>query len=280
MQKITKVIHLADIHIRNFQRHQEYKEVITEFLKQAKEIVDENGKESTRICIVGDLVHSKITVSNEQNQLLSWFLRECDKICKTIIISGNHDFLENNKDRVDSLTPIVQMLELPNIIYLDMELGYKGGFYEDENIMWSLFSVFDNHTPIDIKLKKIEYSDKIFLSLFHGMTIGLKNESGFMFEHGKSLEMFDGSDAVLCGDVHLRQEQDYNGIKIVQPGSLIQQNFGETVNSGHGFLIWDLFDTTDITYEEHDISSDYGYYKFRINSLEDLNENVEEFVNF
>jgi predicted phosphodiesterase len=146
--------------------------------------------------------------------------------------------------------------------------------------MWSLFSVFDNHSPIDIKLKKIEHPDKLFLSLFHGMTIGLKNESGFMFEHGKSLEMFDGSNAVLCGDVHLRQEQDYNGIKIVQPGSLIQQNFGETVNRGHGYLVWDLNDIEDITYEECDIQSEYGYYKFRINSLDDLENNVEEFVNF
>ena len=194
-----------------------------------------------------------------------------------LLIAGNHDFLEGNRDRLDSITPIIKMLELPNVIYLDMELGYKGGFYYDNNVAWCLFSVFDEHSQIDIKLKKIEFPDKIFISLFHGMTIGLKNESGFIFENGKSLDMFDGSSAVLCGDIHLRQEQDYNGVKIVQCGSLIQQNFGEIAKSKHGYLVWDV-DTLE--YEEHDIQTEYGFYKFKINSTDDVENGTEEFSNF
>lgn len=273
---IKKVIHLADLHIRNFQRHEEYKEILTEFLNQAREIVEENGKDETRIVIVGDLVHQKIVVSNEQNILLSWFLRECNNICKTILISGNHDYMESNKMRLDSITPVIKMLELPNVVYLDMELDYKGGFYEDDNVMWSLFSVFDDHTPIDVKIKKVDHPDKIFISLFHGMTVGLRNEAGFVFEHGKSLDMFDGSDCVMCGDVHLRQEQNFNGIKIVQPGSLIQQNFGETV-SNHSYLLWDL---ETMEYEAKDIQHDYGFYKFKISSIAEAEDGLEEFVNF
>ena len=280
MVKVTKIIHMADIHLRNYQRHQEYKEVLTEFLKQAKDIADENGVENTRIALVGDLLHSKISTSNEQSLFLSWFLRECDLVCKTLIISGNHDFQENNLDRIDSITPIVQMLQLPNVVYLDMELEYKSGFYEDENIMWSVFSVFDNHSLIDIKLKKIEFPDKIFLSLFHGMTIGLKNDYGMVFDQGKSLEMFDGSSAVLCGDVHLRQEQEYNGIKIVQPGSVIQQNFGETVGRGHGYILWDLSDPENIEYEGVDLENQYGFYKFRLSNYMDAENGTEEFINF
>lgn len=277
MKKVTKVIHMADIHIRNFQRHEEYTIVFKEFLKQAKEIVAENGVNETRLLIAGDLYHTKLTTSNEQSLLLSWFLRECDKICKTIIIAGNHDFQETNSERIDSITPIIKMLNLENVKYLDMELDYKGGFYEDENIMWSVFSVFDNHTPIDVKLNKIEHPEKLYIGLFHGMTIGLKNETGFMFEHGKSLEMFNGCDVVMCGDVHLRQEQDHNGLKIVQPGSLIQQNVGETAMSKHGFILWDL---ETLEYEEHDIENEYGFYKFRINSITDPENSLEEFVNF
>lgn len=278
MQKITKIIHLADIHIRNFQYHQEYKEMITKFLVEAKEIAEENGKDSTRIVIVGDLTHSKINSSNEQNMLLSWFFKECNNIAKTLIICGNHDFLEANKSRLDSITPIIKMLDLPNVKYLDMELGYRGGFYEDGNIMWSLFSVFDDHAKIDIKLSKIDHPDKTYVSLFHGMTVGSKNDNGLIFENGISLDMFDGSDVVMCGDIHCRQEQNYNDVKIVQSGSLIQQNFGETAASrGHGFLLWDV---ETLEYEEHDIESDYGFYKFKITSLEDLENGTEEFVNF
>jgi DNA repair exonuclease SbcCD ATPase subunit len=43
---------------------------------------------------------------------------------------------------------------------------------------------------------------------------------------------------------------------VVYAGSLVQQNFGETLD-GHGFLVWDL-DT--MTYEAVDIQNDYGYY--------------------
>jgi DNA repair exonuclease SbcCD ATPase subunit len=47
-----------------------------------------------------------------------------------------------------------------------------------------------------------------------------------------------------------------SGCKVVYAGSLVQQNFGETLDK-HGFLAWDL-DT--MTYEEIDIKNDYGYY--------------------
>ena len=280
MKKITKVIHLADIHLRNFKRHDEYKEIFQKFLSEAKNISNENGSDNTRIVIAGDLLHQKITVSNEQLIIISWFLRECNNICKTILIAGNHDFLEANKERVDSITPIIKMLELSNVKYLDMELGYEGGFYEDENVIWSLFSVFDDHKNIDIKLKKIDNPDKIFISLFHGMTIGLKNDNGFVFDNGKSLDMFDGSNIVMCGDVHCRQEQTFNGIKIVQPGSLIQQDKSESAKRGHGYLLWDISDKNNIYYEEHDIESDYGFYKFKATSIEDIENGTEEFVNF
>lgn len=65
-------------------------------------------------------------------------------------------------------------------------------------------------------------------------------------------------------------------IPIVYPGSFIQQNVGESVSS-HGFLLWDV---DDLEYEEYNIDSDYGFYKFKINSVKDIEDNTEEFVNF
>jgi len=57
--------------------------------------------------------------------------------------------------------------------------------------------------------------------------------------------------------------------------SLIQQNFGETVNK-HGFLFWDV---ESRTYTECDIETDFGFYQFKINSLDDLDNNVEVLTN-
>jgi DNA repair exonuclease SbcCD ATPase subunit len=73
--------------------------------------------------------------------------------------------------------------------------------------------------------------------------------------------MFDGYDLALLGDIHKRQELiSPKGCKCVYAGSLVQQNFGETLDK-HGFLVWDL-DT--LTYEEVDIKNDYGYYTMDI----------------
>ena len=64
-------------------------------------------------------------------------------------------------------------------------------------------------------------------------------------------------------------------IPIAYSSSLIQQNFGETV-SKHGYLWWDL---ESKTFEEFDIDTDYGFYQFKIKSLEDLENNTEVITN-
>jgi DNA repair exonuclease SbcCD ATPase subunit len=52
------------------------------------------------------------------------------------------------------------------------------------------------------------------------------------------------------------------GCKVVYAGSLVQQNFGETLDK-HGFLVWDL-DT--MSYEAVDIHNEYGYYTMDIDN--------------
>ncbi len=64
-------------------------------------------------------------------------------------------------------------------------------------------------------------------------------------------------------------------IPIAMPSSLIQQGFGETVDK-HGFLFWDV---ATRTYEEHDIPTRYGFYQFKIKSLDDLEKGIEEHTN-
>ena len=80
---------------------------------------------------------------------------------------------------------------------------------------------------------------------------------------------------VLLGDIHKRQVFNYKGIPIAYPSSLIQQNFGETV-SKHGYLIWDV---NDMTYTEHDITTRYGFYQFKVNSLDDIDNGDEKLLN-
>ena len=64
-------------------------------------------------------------------------------------------------------------------------------------------------------------------------------------------------------------------VPVVMPSSLIQQNFGETV-SKHGYLWWDL---ETKTFEEFDINTNYGFYQFKMKSMEDLTNNSEKITN-
>lgn len=275
---VKKIIHVADIHIRNIKRHDEYKIQFTKFIDKCKEVLTdcECKYEEARIVLVGDLFHQKIQISNEQTVLFSWFMRQLHEIAPIILVSGNHDLMESNMDRMDSITPIIELLGLPNIKYVDKELNYKSGCVVDDNLVWGLYSIFDNYNAPDIKLERINYPDKKFIGLFHGAITGAKTDIGFEIEHGVSADIFGSFDVVLCGDIHKRQEIYFEETKIVYPGSLIQQDIGESV-SAHGFLLWDV-ETFD--YDSFDLDNDFGFYKFKISSVQDMELGTEEFVNF
>ena len=122
---IKKLVHFSDLHLRLIKDHDLYKTILTDMFNQFKEI------QPDRVVFTGDLVHSKNQVSPELIEMVRWVLDECSKIAKTIIIVGNHDMLENNLSRLDTLTPIIQSMDNDNIVY------YKDrGVYQDENIDW------------------------------------------------------------------------------------------------------------------------------------------------
>ena len=86
--------------------------------------------------------------------------------------------------------------------------------------------------------------------------------------------IFDGCDFVCCGDIHLYQVMNYHGTPIVQPSSMVQQDFGESVDN-HGYVVW------NVETKEHkhiNLESDYGFYTFKINSITDIEEEMEKLV--
>jgi DNA repair exonuclease SbcCD nuclease subunit len=268
---VKKIIHLSDIHIRTFRLHDEYKEVFVTLLKDIKELIKDYQREEVRIVIAGDLVHQKIVISNEQLILGTWLLRSLEKIAPVIIIAGNHDLLENNKDRMDSITPMVQFLPDSNINFFK-----ESKCYLDDNIVWCVYSIFEGNTRPDIESARLTFGDdKTYVGLFHGPIIGLKTDLGYEIDHGYGLEIFEGCDIVMCGDIHKRGGFNYKDVPIFMSSSLIQQNFGENV-SKHGFLLWDV---ESKTFTEHDVENKYPYYQFKIKSLEDLETGSEKLTN-
>jgi DNA repair exonuclease SbcCD ATPase subunit len=260
MSKLKRIYHIADIHIRNVKRHKEFREVFYSMFDEIKK----RGTEDSIIYLAGDIAHAKLEMSPELLKEISWLLTECTKHCETILIAGNHDCNMNNSDRLDVLTPIVDALKLPNLHYLRDTQVYGIG-----DVDFAVFSIFDNKNNWP-KADTLFANKKI--ALFHGPVDNSQTDIGYVVSSRHfTTDMFDGYDLALLGDIHKRQEMiSPKGCKVVYAGSLVQQNFGETLDK-HGFLVWNL-DT--MTYEEVDIQNDYGYY-----TMDVINGVVPDIIN-
>jgi DNA repair exonuclease SbcCD nuclease subunit len=269
---IKKVIHLADIHIKNYQRMGEFKEATSLLVNDIRSSINGLKREEVRILVAGDLVHQKNTVSNELFAFVAYFLRELEKIADVLVISGNHDLIINNNSRVDTLTALFETANFQHCRFLDKELDYKSGLIKDENVTWALYSIWEDYmTP---ELFNAENGTKI-IGLFHGPLISSALSNGVKMENGIDMSIFEGCHCVMAGDIHKRQILNYKGIEIVYPGSMLQQNYGESIGE-HGFAIWDI-DTLKCSF--NDLETEYGMYKFQITSLEDIDLNKEVLIN-
>lgn len=242
--QIDKIYHLADLHIRNYQRHKEYREVFQKFLDN----VDSDGLLNSIIYIAGDIAHAKTDMSPELVSEISWFLTECANRRETVIITGNHDCNLNNSSRLDVLTPIVENLNNDKIHYLR-----DTGIYNIHNLTFVVYSILDNKENWP---KASEVSGENKIVLFHGPVNKAKTDIGYTVSSDSfQVDMFDGFDMALLGDIHKRQTfgEGYEWVAYV--GSLVQQNHGELLEN-HGYLIWDV---PTRTFTEHHIHNEYGY---------------------
>lgn len=255
VREFTNIVQVADIQIRLTKRHDEYREVFNRLFDEVK-----NTPKSTAVVIVGDIVHSKLDLSPECVQVTKEFLVGLANIRPTILVAGNHDTNLTNKNRLDSLSPIVEAINHKNLHYLK-----KSGLYSLGDICFNNYSVFDNDyiKGVDIpQIYKNEY--RYFVCLFHGTVDGAVSEMGFkLVNKSVPLSMFDNHDIVLLGDIHKMQDlQTYenNSPAIHYCGSLIQQNHGEELEN-HGYSFWNL---STRSYEHVDVSNDYGYFTVKI----------------
>jgi DNA repair exonuclease SbcCD nuclease subunit len=257
---IKRLVHFSDLHIRLFKDHDLYRGILEQAFKEWASV------QPDRIVFTGDLVHSKNQMTPELVEFVAWVLSECAKIAKTIVIIGNHDFLENNNTRLDALTPIIDSLKNDNIVYLK-----NRGVYDDDNVNWCVYSLMEHNIPPDI-----QKSDKKNIGLFHGPIQGLYTDIGYKFEDGFDVDKFSGCDLVLCGDIHKRQVFDIpGGKKAYMVGSTIQQNFGEKIDK-HGYGVYDV--ETD-QYDFVDLPNPKPFLKFQIKSIDDLVNGAEKLLN-
>lgn len=273
---IKKVIHIADIHIPNSEDNRPYSEMMKGFISEViKEIVKYN-RDEVRIVIVGDIFQQKIKASNESKTMFHNMLNAFNLVAKTILVAGNHDMLENNTDRQDSISPTFEINNVyPNVTYADKVLGYKSGCIIDDNVIWAVYSMFDKFARPNIEGSDENYKDKTVVGLYHGDMVGTSTDVGRVFDSGINADVFKGCDCVMAGHIHKFQEVKKNGVPVVYPSSVFQQNCDENTTR-HGFVVWNL---ETMKYELHEVPNDYKIYKFEIRSYEDVNDDVERLLN-
>ena len=254
LEKVDYILHIADLHIRNWKRHKEFREVF----KRLYKAVDELPPNSI-VTVGGDIVHAKTDMSPELIQMVSNLFEELASRVPTIVICGNHDTNLNNNNRLDALTPIVEASNNPNLFYLR-----DSGFYEIGNVGLSVMSLLDtkeSYITVDKIPEGKTYNQ--LLAMYHGTIANSQVDSGLFLSHGLDWEIFAGFDAVLLGDIHKRQILSQENPYMFYPGSLVQQNFGESFD-GHGYAILDVRESGKIGCEYFDIPNEYGFYTLDI----------------
>ena len=229
-----KFSHISDIHIHNLKYHKEQKQVfekVYEHLKANK--VDVN-------ILTGDLFHIKGNVTPEAYQAAADFLKTLADIAPTHIILGNHDLILSNKNRLDSVSPVVDALNHPALFLHKNSAEVIVG----DNFVLNVMSIIDEQE----NWLSVSNPDVVNIGLYHGSVAGVLTDQNWVMTHGEiDVEKFVDFDYVLLGDIHkANQILDTEG-RVRYAGSLCQNNFGDLDDKG--FLIWDIKDKNKFTVE-------------------------------
>jgi DNA repair exonuclease SbcCD ATPase subunit/DNA repair exonuclease SbcCD nuclease subunit len=245
IEKVNKVYHIADVHIRNLKRHKEYRDVFSQLYGYILSTMEENDI----IYIAGDIVHAKTDMSPEVIDLTQEFFTRLADLLPTIVIPGNHDANLNNTSRLDALSPIVKALGHPNLFYLK------------DTGAWSLGNMTIVHQSVWDKSPgfppAVDYKGDVKVGVFHGPVDKIETEHGFAIENKNiNVSNFKGYDMVMLGDIH-KPNNSVQGVNTIKyAGSLIVQNHGEAKYPDHGILVWNVETRTS---EFVRIPNDYGY---------------------
>jgi DNA repair exonuclease SbcCD ATPase subunit/predicted MPP superfamily phosphohydrolase len=242
LDKIDRIYHIADVHIRNVKRHAEYELVFDRLYTYIKNTKTANSV----IYVAGDVVHAKTDMSPELVHQVAQFFSRLADIAPMILIAGNHDCNLNNSNRLDALTPVVTALKHNNIHYFK-----DSGIYCTAGVHFNVMSVFDAPSSY---LKASDFEGDYKIALHHGAIHNAVTDSNITLSNTHAtIDLFLGHDLTLLGDIHKTQFLNEDKT-IAYAGSLIQQNHAE--DATHGILVWDLETRTA---EFVQIENDFGY---------------------
>jgi DNA repair exonuclease SbcCD ATPase subunit/DNA repair exonuclease SbcCD nuclease subunit len=221
-----KIAHVSDIHVRKLKYHKEYRAVFEQLYEKLRE------EKPDIIVNTGDTFHTKLDMSPEAIKMMSDLFVGLADIAPYHMILGNHDMNLKNSGRLDAISPIVEYLEHPNIHFHK----YASVVEVADGIDLHVLSIVDPEN-----WQKDLPEDRVNIALYHGSVVGSVTDSGWMMTHGDiSLDELEKYDYALLGDIHKTDQKVDNDGRARYPGSLVQQNHGES--NDKGYLIWDIQD--------------------------------------
>lgn len=258
--QITHIIHIADLHIRagDYEKARivEYTHVFTKFINEIRklEFID-----TSLIAIAGDIFHHKGHIDLPGLSILIDFFDSLLDIAPVIIIAGNHDLYQQDAsgdDNLNMLKKVFRKHTVNRFYYLQ-----NTGLYEYNNVGIGVVSIKDvlrKTSGSGLVDELPTYPDpSIFaacgpsainckIAMFHGSV----NDT----ENGHNIEWFGDYDFGVFGDTHKQQVNTTNEFIWGYPGSLVQQDNGESTD-GHGFIIWNIKDKSATA---NHVTNDYG----------------------
>jgi hypothetical protein len=99
--------------------------------------------------------------------------------------------------------------------------------------VWCVYSIFEENKRPNIDGAKIEFgNDKTYVGLFHAPIINAKTDIGYEIDHGAELDIFNGCDFVLLGDIHKRSLFIYKQTREIEEEELeIYEKMGWVIDN-------------------------------------------------
>ena len=302
--KIKRIIHLSDIHIRTGNHEQaRYNEYLNVFNNLIERLGQYDNLHDSIIIITGDIFHHKNQIESSGIELFTYLIKELTNLTSVYIIMGNHDYRQDNVDDPDLLSALIKNSNYNNLHYLD-----KTGIYIVNNLLIGLVAINDIlisgdtcgmvenlpefPNPNNVDLSNVDYK----VALYHGIIVDDDNK--FFKDKGINSGWFNDYDYAILGDNHKQQINNINPSNSLHKfdlskkikenkaiwgysGSLIQQNFGETI-SKHGYLLWNLEDkkATSVDIINNNSYCTFNFKNEKKNKEKEWFENIDDFKKF
>lgn len=241
-----RIIHSAD-----WQLHKDDKQRQEAFLYCADryfELLDKQPKDFIQV-FVGDMFENYNNITNDAVTILYDFFRKALTYSEVVLIPGNHDYDVKNPTKQNILDTIQHIIDNPSFYFFNEHRCYVLGDF----IFANYCHYNKSERPVDLDRMITEKSGKKIIGLYHDPIQNAKTLNFDFANYATSLKIFEGCDAVLAGDIHLRQHFQFGKSFFVYPGSPYQLTHGENI-LGHGVVIWN----DDLEFEYVDLETPYS----------------------